>query len=49
MKVFIPQDVHESGKAYLLERGYELVIGGGIDAESLKLGIADADAGATTL
>ena len=43
-KVLIPQDVPESGKAYLRERGYELVMGSGFDSETIKREIADADA-----
>lgn len=45
MKVVIPQDITAAGKDYLLERGYELVIGNGdTDYETLKSLIADADA-----
>ena len=37
MKVVIPQDITAAGKDYLLERGYELVIGSGkTDIESMK-------------
>lgn len=43
-KVLIPEDVAESGKNYLLERGYELKIGVPTDVESLKREVADADA-----
>ena len=44
-KVVIPQDITDAGKEYLVENGYDLVIGNGkIDAESLKKIISDADA-----
>ena len=44
-KVVIPQDITDAGKEYLIENGYELVIGNGkIDAENLKKIVADADA-----
>ena len=43
-KVVIPQDITDAGKEFLLEKGYELVIGDGkIDSESLKKIVADAD------
>ena len=43
-KVVIPQDITEAGKAYLRERGYEIVIGSGsTDIEVLKKEVADAD------
>jgi len=42
-KILIPQDISESGKNYLLEKGYELKIGVPTDVESLKKEIADAD------
>ena len=45
MKVVIPQDITAAGKDYLLERGYELVIGSGkTDIESMKEQVKDADA-----
>ena len=45
MKVVIPQDITAAGKDYLLERGYEIVIGSGkIDIESMKEQVAGADA-----
>ena len=43
-KVLIPQDVAESGKKYLRDQGYEVVIGTGWDIDTLKREIADADA-----
>lgn len=43
-KVLIPEDVAASGKKYLLERGYELIIGVPTDVESLKREVADVDA-----
>ena len=45
MKVVIPQDITAAGKDYLLERGYEVVVGSGkIDLESMKAQVAGADA-----
>ena len=44
MKVLIPQDIMETGKAYLRERGYDVVMGSGFDEETLKRDVADADA-----
>lgn len=45
MKVVIPQDITAAGKDYLLERGYEVVIGSGnTDLEVMKKEVADADA-----
>ena len=32
-KVLLPQPILESGRAYLLERGYELVDGNGFEEE----------------
>jgi D-3-phosphoglycerate dehydrogenase len=43
-KVLIPEDIHEDGKKYLLERGYEVEAGIPTDAESLKSSLANADA-----
>jgi len=43
-KVLIPQDVPESGKAYLTEKGYQVVIGSAYDIETIKREIVDADA-----
>lgn len=43
-KVLIPQDVAESGKRYLREQGYEVVVGSGYDPETIKREIVDADA-----
>ena len=34
--VLIPQDIHEEGKAYLRERGYEIKMGNGISSDVLK-------------
>lgn len=42
-KILIPEDVAESGKEYLKERGYELKVGVPTDIESLKKEIRDAD------
>ena len=44
MKVLIPQDVNQEGKDYLIERGYEVVVGSGWDPETIKREVADADA-----
>lgn len=35
-KILIPEDVAESGKEYLKERGYELKVGVPTDVENLK-------------
>ena len=44
-KVVIPQDITAPGKDYLLERGYEVVIGSGsTKVEDIQKEIADADA-----
>ena len=43
-KVYIPQDIDQSGKDYLTGRGYEIVMGSGISADILKKEIADCDA-----
>ena len=44
-RIVIPQDITGAGKEYLLDNGYELLIGDGkIDAESLKKIVAEADA-----
>ena len=43
-KVFIPQDITDSGKNFLRERGYELVIGTGIDMDTMFREGGDADA-----
>jgi len=42
-KILIPEDVAESGKEYLKERGYELKVGVPTDVENLKKEIRDAD------
>lgn len=42
-KILIPEDVAESGKEYLRERGYQLKVGVPTDVESLKKEIRDAD------
>jgi D-3-phosphoglycerate dehydrogenase / 2-oxoglutarate reductase len=45
MKVVIPQDITDAGKAYLKEKGYELIIGkGDTEQGALKELLADADA-----
>ena len=43
-KVLIPRDVNECGKAWLKERGYEIVMGSGYDEETLVREVADCDA-----
>lgn len=43
-RVLIPQDVMEEGKAYLRERGYEVIMGSGISVEDIKRDVADCDA-----
>ena len=42
-KVLIPEDIAESGKRYLLERGYSLKVGVPTDIETLKEELIDAD------
>ena len=42
-KILIPEDVAESGKEYVKERGYELKVGVPTDVENLKKEIRDAD------
>jgi D-3-phosphoglycerate dehydrogenase len=44
MKVLIPQDINQVGKDYLKDRGYEVIVGSGHDAETIKREIADCDA-----
>ncbi|MCR5009911.1 MAG: hydroxyacid dehydrogenase [Clostridia bacterium] len=44
MKVLIPYDIDEAGKAYLRERGYDVVVGSAHDQETIKREIVDADA-----
>ncbi len=43
-KVLIPQDVHEAGKKYLKERGYEIKMGSGISVDILKEEVKNCDA-----
>lgn len=43
-KVFIPLDIEEEGKKYLLERGYELKIARNVKKETLIEDIQDCDA-----
>lgn len=42
-KILIPEDIAESGKTYLTERGYSLKVGVPTDTESLKKELMDAD------
>ena len=44
MKVLIPQDINRAGKDYLKDKGYEVIVGSGHDAETIKREIVDADA-----
>lgn len=44
MKVLIPQDITDAGKAYLSEHGYEFVVGSGYDEETMATEIVDCDA-----
>jgi D-3-phosphoglycerate dehydrogenase len=44
MKVLIPQDIESAGKIYLKDKGYEVIIGSGHDAETIKREVADCDA-----
>ncbi len=43
-KVLIPEDIAQSGKDYLTQRGYHLKVGVPTDIESLRREVADADA-----
>jgi D-3-phosphoglycerate dehydrogenase len=43
-KVLIPQDIDESGKEFLRKNGYEVIIGSGSDAETIKREVVDCDA-----
>ncbi len=43
-KVLFPNDIAQLGKAFLKDRGYEVVMGAGNDEASLLRDIADADA-----
>lgn len=40
----IPQDINECGKKFLRDKGYEVFIGNGFDAETIKKEIVDCDA-----
>lgn len=42
--VYIPQDIEEEGKKYLIERGYKLKIGKSIDEATLIKEVKDCDA-----
>lgn len=42
--VYIPQDIEEEGKNYLLERGYKIKLGSGLAEEVLMEEINDCDA-----
>lgn len=44
MKVYIPQAVADEGTDYLLEKGYEVLVGKGFSTEEMKRDIADCDA-----
>ncbi|HUZ17242.1 MAG TPA: hydroxyacid dehydrogenase [Spirochaetia bacterium] len=43
-RVLIPQDVAETGKQYLRERGYEIKSGSGTSVEAISHDVADCDA-----
>lgn len=43
-RVLIPQDIAPAGKQFLLDQGYELVIGSGYSDECIKKEIVDCDA-----
>jgi D-3-phosphoglycerate dehydrogenase len=43
-KVLIPQDVAQSGKDFLRERGYEIKMGGGVTADAIAADVVDCDA-----
>lgn len=43
-KVLIPQDVSDTGKAYLRELGYEIKMGSGMSEEAIKNDVTDCDA-----
>jgi len=43
-KVLMPQDISDAGKNYLIERGYEIVMGSGFDIDSIKKDVVDCDA-----
>lgn len=42
--VYIPLDIEEEGKQYLINKGYQIKIGTGVDKETLKREVADCDA-----
>ena len=44
LKVLIPQDIMEEGKAYLREKGYEIKMGSGITVADIKKDVVDCDA-----
>jgi D-3-phosphoglycerate dehydrogenase / 2-oxoglutarate reductase len=43
-RVLIPQDVMQEGKDYLTERGYEIIMGSGIEVEDIVRDVQDCDA-----
>ena len=43
-KVLIPEDIAESGKAFLRQRGYEVAVLSGMDREALRREGQDTDA-----
>ena len=44
LKILIPQDIDDEGKNYLKNIGYDVSVGSGFDAETIKREIVDADA-----
>lgn len=43
-KILLPQDIMPAGRKYLEERGHELILGSGMDVESICRDIKDIDA-----
>jgi D-3-phosphoglycerate dehydrogenase len=43
-RVLIPQDINECGKKFLRDKGYEVIVGSGFDAETIKKEVVDCDA-----
>lgn len=44
MKVLIPQDITPPGKEYLIQKGYEVMVGSGVDEDTVCREIQDCDA-----
>lgn len=43
-KVLLPQDIVSEGKNYLIEHGYEIKMGLGVDVDTIKKDVVDCDA-----